>query len=323
MQRMFIASMAIILFSIISSLAQASIPPGAEGAKEALEKSPRHGEWVDVKAEQYEKPMKAYVVYPETKEKAPVVIVIHEIFGLTDWVRGVADQLAVDGFIAIAPDMLSGMGEGGGGTDAFASGDDVRKAIQGLDAAKVDAALNAIREHGKSLPASNGKTATIGFCWGGAQSFRHATTQKDLAAAVVYYGRSPETNTLDAIAAPVLGIYAGDDERVNATIDPAAAKMKELGKSFEPHRFEGAGHGFLRQQSGREANANAAKEAWPVTIEFFEEAHGDHCNAGEMMQVWFTRCRDGGSFVDPRQIERRDAKENEKDAREGGRRSQC
>ena len=263
--------LSIVLIVLTASPAFADVPAGAEGAKDALEKSPRHGEWVQIDAPQYNEPLKAYVVYPESKEKAPVVIVIHEIFGLTDWVRAVADQLAADGFIAIAPDMISGMGPAGGGTDAFTSSDEVRRAVSGLEPAKVDAGLNAVRDYGKSLPASNGKTATIGFCWGGAQSFRYATVQPELNAAVVYYGRAPEIDSLDRINAPVLGCYGENDERVNATIDETAAKMKELGKPYEPHRFDGAGHGFLRQQSGSDANAKAARDAWPMTVSFLRK----------------------------------------------------
>lgn len=256
---------------VVANLASAAVPPDAAGAKDVLEKSPRHGEWVDIKAEQYDKPLKAYIVYPETKEKAPVVIVIHEIFGLSDWVRSVADELAADGFIAIAPDMLSGMGKDGGGTDSFAGVDEVRKAISGLDGTKVDSALDSVMQYGKALPASSGKTATIGFCWGGGKSFHYATVQKDLAAAVVYYGTAPKDDELEKISAPVLGCYGGDDARVNATIDPAQAKLKELGKTYEPNKFDGAGHGFLRQQQQRPANADAAKKAWPTTIEFLKK----------------------------------------------------
>src|SRR5687768_4146773 len=141
--------------------AQSNIPPGESGAKAAIEKSPRHGEWADVEVPGRSAPVRAYVVYPEVKDKAPVVIVIHEIFGLTDWIRSVADQLAADGFIAIAPDLLSGTGEGGKGTEGFTSRDDVTKAVRGLTPGQVKKDLDAVRAYGAKLPASNGKTATI------------------------------------------------------------------------------------------------------------------------------------------------------------------
>jgi len=186
----------------------------------------------------------------------------------------VADQLAADGFIAIAPDLLSGKGPKGGGTDEIAgSGGDVRKAVQSITPEEVTAALNAVREYGMKLPASNGKTATIGFCWGGARSFDFATKQPELSAAVVYYGTSPsDADALKNVKAPVLGLYGSDDARVNKTIEPAQKAMKEAGKSYTPHIYEGAGHGFLRQQDGKDgANLKAAQQAWPETVKFIRE----------------------------------------------------
>jgi carboxymethylenebutenolidase len=167
-----------------------AIPPGEAGAKAALETSPRHHEWVDIAVPGREGKVSAFVAYPERKDKAPVVIVIHEVYGLTDWIRAVADRLAADGFIAIAPDLLSGTGPGGGGTDKFASRDDVVKAVRGLKEPDVVAALDAVSRYGRGLPAATDKFATIGFCWGGGQSFHYATARTDLGAAMVYYGTS-------------------------------------------------------------------------------------------------------------------------------------
>ena len=245
-----------------------AIPPGESGAKAALETSPRHHEWVDIAVPGREGKVSAFVAYPERKDKAPVVIVIHEVYGLTDWARAVADRLAADGFIAIAPDLLSGMGPGGGGTDKFASRDDVVKAIRGLKEPDVVAALDAVSRYGRGLPAATGKFAAIGFCWGGGQSFHYATVQPDLDAAVVYYGTSPGSDALTGVRAPVLGLYGGDDARVNTTVSPAEATMKELGKTYVTHTYPGAGHGFLRAQDDRDgANRAAAEKAWPATIE--------------------------------------------------------
>src|SRR5688500_658609 len=211
---------------------KSALPPGEADAKARLENSPRHGEFVEIPVSGDKVPLRSYVVYPERKEKAPVVIVIHEIFGLSDWIRSVADQLAADGFIAIAPDMLSGMGPGGGASDAFTGKDDVRKTIMNLKTPDVVRKLDAVREYGMKLPASNGKTASIGFCWGGKQSFAYAVAQPQLNAAVVYYGASPENaGDYAKIKAPVLGLYGSDDSRVNPTIEPAKAAMKEGGKS--------------------------------------------------------------------------------------------
>lgn len=248
------------------------LPPGADAAKAALDTSPRHGEWVDVKAEDG-KLIRTWVVYPERKEKAGVVIVIHEIYGLSDWLRAVADRLAADGFIAVAPDLLSGKGPGGGGTESVPSRDDVVKLVRTLTLEEVKDRLNAVRDYATKLPAANGKSATVGFCWGGSQSFAYAAEQPALDAAVVYYGTAPkDAAALARIQAPVLGLYGGDDARVGATIPPTEAEMKRLGKPYEPHVYEGAGHGFLRQQDGREgANLEATRQAWPRTIAFLRK----------------------------------------------------
>jgi carboxymethylenebutenolidase len=245
------------------------LPPSEDQAKSALEKSSRHGEYVDVKLDSGGAPIRTWVVYPERKDKAGVVIVIHEIFGLSDWIRGVADRLAAEGFIAVAPDLISGRGPSGGGTDSVASRDDVVKLVRGLTPEETTARLDAVRKWAVALPAANGKAATVGFCWGGARSFAYAAAEPPLAGAVVYYGTSPDGADLAKVRAPVLGLYGGDDARVNATVGPAEAEMKRLGKSYETHTYEGAGHGFLRQQEGREgANRKAAEQAWPRTVAF-------------------------------------------------------
>src|SRR5262245_12628290 len=249
----------------------ASLPPSEATAKAALEKSPRHGEYIDVKMPGGGAPIRTWISYPERKDKAGVVIVIQEVFGLTDWLRGVADTLAKEGFIAVAPDMVSGLGPNGGGTDSVASRDDVVKLVRGLTPEEAAKRLNAVRDWAVKLPASSGKSATVGFCWGGGQSFAFAAAQPSLDAAVVYYGTSPDADALAKIKAPVLGHYGGDDARVDATIPPAEAEMKKLGKTYEPHIYEGAGHGFLRDQEGRDgANMKATKEAWPLTITFLK-----------------------------------------------------
>jgi carboxymethylenebutenolidase len=251
-----------------------SLPAAEETAKAALDSSPRHGEYVDVKVGTG-RPVRAWIVYPERKDKAGVVIVIHEIFGLSDWIRGVADQLAREGFIAIAPDFVSGHGPGGGGTDSAASRDDVVKLVREATPEEVVSRLNAVRDYALKLPAANGKVATIGFCWGGGTSFAYAAAQPALDAAVVYYGTSPEAPALAGVRAPVLGHYGSDDARVNATVGPAQAEMKKLGKTYEPHTYDGAGHGFLRQQYGRDgANMKATREAWPRTLSFLREHLG-------------------------------------------------
>jgi carboxymethylenebutenolidase len=256
----------------IAQTAPDAVPPADEDSKARLEKSTRHGEYVDVKLADGQS-VRTWVVYPERKGKAGVVLVIHEIFGLSDWIRGVADQLAKDGFIAVAPDFLTGKGPGGGGTDAFSSRDEVTKVIRSVTPDDVVARLHAVRDYAIKLPAANGKSATIGFCWGGARSFEYAIAQPALNAAVVYYGSNPsDPAALAKIKAPVLGLYGADDPRVTATIDPAAAEMQKLGKVYEREIYEGAGHGFLRAQAAKEgANKRATEQAWPRTVGFLKK----------------------------------------------------
>lgn len=255
--------------------AETTIAPGAEQAKERLNTSPRHGEWAKVAVPGTETSINCWVVYPERPDKAPVVIVIHEIYGLSDWIRAVADQLAADGFIAIAPDLLSGKGTGGGGTDSLPDRDAVTKAVRSLTNEEVTAALNGVRDYALALPSASDKTATIGFCWGGSTSFRYAAEQPKLNAAVVYYGSSPDADALARINAPILGLYGGNDNRVNSTIEPAKKKLDELQKPYTPHIYDGAGHGFLRQQDAQDgANKKAAEQAWPETVKFLKEKTG-------------------------------------------------
>jgi carboxymethylenebutenolidase len=253
------------LFSLLTAtLLVAGTASAQDWARARLEKSPRHGEWVTVKHGSRE--VKCFLTYPEVKDPATAVIVIHEIFGLTDWVRGVTDQLAEAGFIAIAPDLLSGAAPNGGGTDELGSGDAVRKAISSLKPDQITADLSAVVAHVSKLPACNGKVAVAGFCWGGSQTFRFATNNKDLKAALVFYGSGPDAEEdLRRIAAPVYGFYGGNDARVNTTIPRSAELMKKTGKTYEPVTYDNAGHGFMRageDPAGTEANRQARDAAW-------------------------------------------------------------
>jgi carboxymethylenebutenolidase len=252
-----------IMLVIISALI-CTVVSAQDWAKVRLEKSPRHLEWVKVK--QGKREIACFVAYPEVKDKATAVVVIHEIFGLTDWVRGVADQLAEAGYIAIAPDLLSGAAPGGGGTSDLGSGDAVRKAISSLPPEQITADLNAVADYVTRLPACNGKLAVAGFCWGGSQTFRFATNNKDVKAAFVFYGTGPEQdNDMVRIQAPVYGFYGGNDARVDATIPKSAERMKAVGKTYEPVTYDGAGHGFLRAGEAPDAspdNKKARDEAW-------------------------------------------------------------
>jgi carboxymethylenebutenolidase len=225
-------------------------------AKARLDASPRHHEYVNL--QHGGRTVQAFVVYPEVKTKAPVIVLIHEIFGLSDWAKEMADELAGQGFIVVAPDLLTGFGPNGGGTDAFPStGDDRTKAVSGLDAAVVNADLDAAADYAKKIPAGNGKIAVAGFCWGGGKSFAFAAHRKDLSAAFVFYGPGPSDVT--TITAPVYGFYAGNDARIGATIPATTDAMKAAGKKYDPVTYDGAGHGFMR--AGEAPDASPANKA--------------------------------------------------------------
>lgn len=248
------------------------LPAGALTVRERITSSPRHGEWAMIRTGPDDS-VRAWVVYPERSAKAPVVVVVHEIYGLSTWVRGVADQLAANGYIAIAPDLLTGKVplDGDTVTQAVASA-----AVRALSAADVHRQLEAVARYGMALPAALPKYGIVGYCWGGSTSFAHAVrSPAGLGAAVVYYGGSPDTNDLSRVKVPVLGLYAGDDQRVNATVPRTDTIMRRLGKTYDIHFFEGAGHGFLRQQEGRTgANLAASERAWPLTVAFFRRHLG-------------------------------------------------
>jgi len=234
-------------------------------AKARLEKSPRHPEFVNVKHGDRE--VNCFITYPEVKDKATAVIVIHEIFGLSDWARSVTDELAEAGYIAIAPDLLSGSAKGGGGTaELIKNGEEVGQAIRKLPADQITADLDAVADYVTKLPSCNGKIVVAGFCWGGTQTFRYATNNKKLKAAFVFYGSGPEKeDEIARITAPVYCFYAGNDNRINATIPKSTELMKKAGKTYEPVTYDGAGHGFMRggdDPNGREGDKKAQDEAW-------------------------------------------------------------
>ncbi len=245
------------------------LPADAAGALARLNNSPRHGEWVAIRTGCGDS-VRAWVVYPERSTKAPVILVVHEIFGLSSWVRNVADQLAADGFIAIAPDLLT-MKNLPDGPDSVLAPLAVA-AIRTLDPAWVQRQLDAVAQYGMSLPAAQKKYGIVGFCWGGGISFAHAAHAPSLGASVVYYGTSPPTADLASVRAPVLGLYGGSDARVDATIPPADSALRVLGRTYEHSIYPGAGHGFLRQQAGMDgANLAAARAAWPATVAWFRK----------------------------------------------------
>ncbi len=262
---------------VLTGLLAVAVLSGALFAQDAsqqrLNESPRHHEWVGV--EQDDRTVQCFVVYPEVQEKVPAVLIIHENRGLTDWVRGVADRIAEAGYIAVAPDLLSGVGPEGGKTSDFPDQDAARNALYKLPPEQVTADLQAVADYAVKLPASNGKLAVAGFCWGGSQTFRFATSRNKMAAAFVFYGTAPtDPDQLAKIYSPVYGFYGGNDARVTSTVEKTAQQMKQAGKTYEPVTYEGAGHAFMR--SGEEGepdhpNRQAHDAAWKRWLNLLEK----------------------------------------------------
>jgi carboxymethylenebutenolidase len=240
----------------------APLASAQDWAKAALAKSTRHGEWVTLKHDG--RSVETFVVYPESKGKTPVVLIIHEIFGMSDWVQELADEVAAAGYIAVAPDLLSGMGPNGGRSNDFAEGK-ANEAVSHLNPDQVTADLNAAADYALKIPSSSGKLFVGGFCWGGGQTFRFATNRADLAGAFVFYGPPPDKDAMVRIKAPVYGFFAGNDARIGAMIPDAITQMKAAGKTFDPVTYEGAGHGFMRAgeaPDAKDADKKARTDAW-------------------------------------------------------------
>ncbi len=245
-----------VVCSVLGSLAA----PGSHAqdwARAKLDSSPRHHEYASVK--NGARTVQVFVDYPEIKGKAPVVLMIHEIFGLTDWAKEMADELAAEGYIVVEPDLLSGIGPGGGGSSSFAGQEAAVSAVSTLDPAQVMSDLNAAADYGEKLPASNGKLAVAGFCWGGGKSFAFSTQRADLQAALVFYGPPPPDAAMGGIHAPVYGFYAEKDARITSTVPATAAAMKVAGKMYEPVIYPGAGHGFMRAGEAPDATPDNKK----------------------------------------------------------------
>src|SRR6266508_664396 len=204
----------------------------------------------------------AYIAYPERPQPAPAVIVIHEIFGMSDFIRQTTEQLAKDGFVAIAPDLLSRRG----GTPA--SQDSARKLIAGLDPDTVTKDLDATVAYVKRFRAARSdRVGVIGFCWGGGQSFRYATNNPSLGAFVVCYGPGPDAMSIARIRAKGLGVYAENDARINAGLGDVDAAIRTYHKTYRYTVYPGVGHGFLRARE----KPDVADSAWKAVVGFFRE----------------------------------------------------
>lgn len=229
-----------------------------EFALEQLENSPRHHEWVTV--ENGDRTIYNFVAYPEVSEKAPVIIVVHENRGLTDWVRSFADQAAAAGYISIAPDLLSGFSDEYERTRDFPSSDAARDALYQLDPDQVTSDLDAVKSYIESDDAANGVVVVAGFCWGGSQTFRYATNQSDFDAAMVFYGSAPtDEAAIQNISVPVYGFYGENDQRINSGIPAIEEAMENFGNIYEYEIYDGAGHAYMR--SGDDPEGSAANKA--------------------------------------------------------------
>ena len=263
----------VLMLTIISTGLFLSVNADADIIKDELENSPRHGEWVKITSAD-DREVNAFIVFPEVKEPATSIIVIHEIFGLTDWIRLVADRLAADGFVAICPDLLSGMGPDGGGTESFESGDDVRKTIRNLTPERVNADLDAVSKYLRDLPSTNEKVAVSGFCWGGGKTFSYAVQSDEIAGAFVFYGSAPSVDDIPKISVPVYGFYGENDNRINATIERTKAAADAAKVKYEPVIYKDVGHGFLRRGMMEDANDSqkaAVKSAWERWVKILGE----------------------------------------------------
>jgi len=244
------------------------------GPASRLDSTPRHDEWVEVR--QGDRTIHTYVVYPQASRKAMAVVLIHENRGLTDWVRATADRLAEEGYIAVAPDLLSGAAPGGGRTSGFASEDAARQAIGSLPREQVAADLRAVVDYARAIPAASGTVSVAGFCWGGARAWEIANAGAGIAAAFVFYGTGPaDARGVSGITAPVHGFYGGDDARVNATIPTSTELMRAAGKRFDPVIYEGAGHAFMRageMSDATPANRAAHDQSWRRWLRLLREA---------------------------------------------------
>ena len=210
-----------------------------------------------------------YLTRPKGDGRHPAVIVIHENRGLNDHIRDVARRLAKAGYVALAPDLLSRQG----GTASFPDEEAVIKGIgkagEGDVTKDLTGAINYLKGQ-KSVRAN--RIGVVGFCWGGGYSLLIATRSKDLAAAVVYYGRNPKNiEDVNNVTAPVLGHYGEKDERINAGIPALEEAMKKHGKSFEYKIYPGAAHAFNNDTYAQRYNAEVAKEAWAKTLDFFKK----------------------------------------------------
>jgi carboxymethylenebutenolidase len=207
--------------------------------------------------------VKGYVARPAGEGKAPGVLVIHENRGLQPHIRDVARRAALAGYVALAPDFMSAIG----GTPP--SEDEARTRFARVERPVALADALKSSEYLRGRPDTNGKVGIVGFCWGGDMVGQVAAAGAEIQAAVVFYGVAPPIDKVPVIKAPLLLHYAGIDERVNATVPRFEAALKDAGKPYTLHMYEGVNHAFHNDTAGARYNAEAARLAWSRTIEFF------------------------------------------------------
>lgn len=264
--------------------ADATLPPSAAAAAEQLARSPRHREYVMIPTPGVPgDSIRAWVFYPQVNHKVPVVVVIHEIFGMSTWIKAVGDQVAADGYIAIVPDLIHRQ-LAPQAPDTMIPDEGVR-AVRALQAADVQRDLDAAAAYATHLPSALPIYGTVGFCWGGGVSFAHAVHMPAgsggpaLKATVVYYGTAPDSSQLAHTRDPVLGLYGGNDARISSTVPGTDSLMQRLHEVYQSKIYDGAGHGFLRAQDDAHdtqgsANEAAANDAWPRTLQWFHKYLG-------------------------------------------------
>ena len=249
---------------LISTLLLSTAVDAQDYALEQLENSPRHHEWVEV--EYNGRTVHSFVAYPESNRETLAVIVIHENRGLNDWARSFTDQVAQAGYIAIAPDLLSGYSDEYEKTSDFPTSDAAREALYTLDPDQITADLKAVQNYIRNVPASDGEVVVAGFCWGGSQSFRFATNSDVPEAFMVFYGSAPEDpEAVQQISAPVYGFYGENDQRINSGIPAIEKMMNEFGNTYEYVIYDGAGHAFMRAGDNPDADPDtkeARNNAW-------------------------------------------------------------
>jgi len=244
------------------------LPAGIFNAKSTLIHSTLHKEFVDLPVGDIK--LHTWIEYPQGDGKAPVIIVMQHGPGMDDWQRALADQLALQGFIAVAADLYSGLGPNGGNYDSFEGSDAAMRASAKLTPDEAIRRYKTAYDYGIKLPRASGKVGTLGFCIGGTYSFRFAGEVPEINAAVVFYGTQPSEEVMAKIKAPVLGFYGQDDARVTSTVEPTISAMKRLGKSYEPHIYPHGTHGFLEYQD-LAGNPEATSDSWARTIAFLNQ----------------------------------------------------